>query len=142
MEEKIGWRPTASARPSAVPKLTEAERMRQSPFDSVVYDMAHSERIVNDLMLGRRVGFYELRGEIGQGNFSTVRLGIHALTKGQESQVVDVFFFFFLMTPPEIHFISRLMCHNTPVCLNILSTVCPYFEPSPCLILSKSFADI
>nr|XP_040040583.1 serine/threonine-protein kinase NIM1 [Gasterosteus aculeatus aculeatus] len=81
VEEKIGWRPTASARPSAVPKLTEAERMRQSPFDSVVYDMAHSERIVNDLMLGRRVGFYELRGEIGQGNFSTVRLGIHALTK-------------------------------------------------------------
>ncbi|XP_078114286.1 serine/threonine-protein kinase NIM1 [Sander vitreus] len=43
--------------------------------------MANNERIVNDLMLGRRVGFYELRGEVGQGNFSTVRLGIHALTK-------------------------------------------------------------
>uniref|UniRef100_A0A8C9XQR6 non-specific serine/threonine protein kinase n=1 Tax=Sander lucioperca TaxID=283035 RepID=A0A8C9XQR6_SANLU len=38
-------------------------------------------------MLGRRVGFYELRGEVGQGNFSTVRLGIHALTKGQELNV-------------------------------------------------------
>uniref|UniRef100_A0A3P9PDB3 non-specific serine/threonine protein kinase n=1 Tax=Poecilia reticulata TaxID=8081 RepID=A0A3P9PDB3_POERE len=44
--------------------------------------MAHNERIVRDLMLGRRVGFYELRGEVGQGNFSTVKLGIHALTKG------------------------------------------------------------
>uniref|UniRef100_A0A3Q3EMS1 non-specific serine/threonine protein kinase n=1 Tax=Labrus bergylta TaxID=56723 RepID=A0A3Q3EMS1_9LABR len=43
--------------------------------------MAHNEKTVNDLMLGRRVGFYELRGEIGQGNFSTVRLGIHDLTK-------------------------------------------------------------
>ncbi|XP_069378191.1 serine/threonine-protein kinase NIM1 isoform X2 [Paralichthys olivaceus] len=43
--------------------------------------MAHNEKIVNELMLGRRVGFYELRGEIGQGNFATVRLGIHALTK-------------------------------------------------------------
>ncbi|XP_069006040.1 serine/threonine-protein kinase NIM1 [Embiotoca jacksoni] len=65
----------------AIPLQTEAERMRQSPFERVVYDMAHNEKITNDLMLGRRVGFYELRGDVGQGNFSTVRLGIHALTK-------------------------------------------------------------
>ncbi len=78
-------KPLASAATCAIPQLTEAERMRQSPFERVVYDMAHSEKILNDLMLGRRAGFYELRGEIGQGNFSTVRLGIHALTKGQES---------------------------------------------------------
>ncbi|KAM6921089.1 serine/threonine-protein kinase NIM1 [Xenentodon cancila] len=64
-----------------VPELTEAERVKQTPFEKVIYDMAHNEKIVNDLMLGRRVGFYELRGEIGQGNFSTVKLGIHALTK-------------------------------------------------------------
>lgn len=56
--------------------------MMQSPFERLLYDMAHSERVANDLMLGRRFSFYELRGEIGQGNFSTVRLGIHALTKG------------------------------------------------------------
>ncbi|XP_041648115.1 serine/threonine-protein kinase NIM1 [Cheilinus undulatus] len=74
-------RPQASTPSCTIPQLTEAERMRLSPFERVVYDMAHNERVVNDLMLGRRVGFYELRGEIGQGNFSTVRLGIHALTK-------------------------------------------------------------
>ncbi|XP_039984997.1 serine/threonine-protein kinase NIM1 [Xiphias gladius] len=74
-------RPLASAAVCALPQLTEAERMRQSPFERIVYDMAHNEKIINDLMLGRRVGFYELRGEIGRGNFSTVRLGIHALTK-------------------------------------------------------------
>ncbi|XP_062251726.1 serine/threonine-protein kinase NIM1 isoform X1 [Platichthys flesus] len=79
-EEKV-VKPAASAAKCALPKLTEMERFRQSPFERVVYDMAHNEKIVNDLMLGRRVGFYELRGEIGQGNFSTVRLGIHALTK-------------------------------------------------------------
>lgn len=72
----------AAAASAVVPQLTEAERMRQTPFERLVYDMSHNERFVNDLMLGRRVGFYELRGEIGQGNFSTVRLGIHALTKG------------------------------------------------------------
>lgn len=63
--------------------MSEEERMKQSPFERLVYDMAHNERVTNELMLGRRVGFYELRGEIGQGNFSTVRLGIHALMKGQ-----------------------------------------------------------
>uniref|UniRef100_A0A8C9XL24 non-specific serine/threonine protein kinase n=1 Tax=Sander lucioperca TaxID=283035 RepID=A0A8C9XL24_SANLU len=58
----------------AIPQLSESQRIRQSPFERVVYDMANNEKIVNDLMLGRRVGFYELRGEVGQGNFSTVRL--------------------------------------------------------------------
>ncbi|KAM4629283.1 LOW QUALITY PROTEIN: serine/threonine-protein kinase NIM1 [Polymixia lowei] len=65
----------------AIPELTEAEKMRQSPFEKVIYDMAHNQRVVNELMLGQRIGFYELRGEIGEGNFSQVRLGIHALTK-------------------------------------------------------------
>ena len=73
--------PTLPAR-SAIPQMTEAERMMQSPFERLLYDMAHNEKVTNDLMLGRRFSFYELRGEIGQGNFSTVRLGIHALTKG------------------------------------------------------------
>ncbi|XP_042340104.1 serine/threonine-protein kinase NIM1 [Plectropomus leopardus] len=79
--EKTAPKTPAPAAVSAIPQLTEEERMKQTPFERVVYDMAHNERVVNELMLGRRVGFYELRGEVGQGNFSTVRLGIHALTK-------------------------------------------------------------
>ncbi|XP_071776612.1 serine/threonine-protein kinase NIM1 [Centroberyx gerrardi] len=74
-------KPSPPAAVRAIPQLSEAERMRQTPFERVVYDMAHNERVVNELMLGRRIGFYELRGEIGEGNFSHVRLGIHALTK-------------------------------------------------------------
>ncbi|KAM9796632.1 uncharacterized protein ACBT44_017124 isoform 3-T6 [Syngnathus typhle] len=72
---------SAAVAKSSPPQLSEAERIRLTPFERVVYEMAHNERMVNDLILGRRVGFYELRGEIGQGNFSSVRLGIHALTK-------------------------------------------------------------
>lgn len=86
----------------AIPRITEAERVRQSPFERLIYDMAHDERIVNDLMLGRRVGFYELRGDIGQGNFSTVKLGIHALTKGLKlcgfiTCMHSFFMFFFII---------------------------------------------
>lgn len=57
------------------------ERMRLTPYEQLLYDMSHSERMVHDLTLGRRIAFYELRGEIGEGNFSHVRLGVHALTK-------------------------------------------------------------
>ncbi|XP_070291229.1 serine/threonine-protein kinase NIM1 [Salvelinus sp. IW2-2015] len=69
-----------STRP-IIPELTPEQRMRQTPFERVLYDMNHDQRVVNDLILGRRISFYELRGEIGCGNFSHVRLGIHALTK-------------------------------------------------------------
>lgn len=43
--------------------------------------------MVRELTVGRRIGFYKIRGEIGCGNFSHVKLGIHALTKGTEAQV-------------------------------------------------------
>ncbi|XP_056133877.1 serine/threonine-protein kinase NIM1 [Lampris incognitus] len=64
-----------------IPELSQAEKMSGSPFERVLYNMTHNERVVNDLMLGRQIGFYELRGEIGEGNFSHVRLGVHVLTK-------------------------------------------------------------
>ena len=31
----------------------------------------------------RRVGFYRLRGQLGAGNFSKVRFGVHLLTNGE-----------------------------------------------------------
>ncbi|XP_038136984.1 serine/threonine-protein kinase NIM1 [Cyprinodon tularosa] len=90
MKEERSAFPLPSAATRAIPQVTEAERVRQTPIERVIYDMAHNERIVSDLMLGRRIGFYELRGEVGQGNFSTVKLGIHALTKERVAvKIVD-----------------------------------------------------
>ncbi|XP_026106815.1 serine/threonine-protein kinase NIM1-like [Carassius auratus] len=54
--------------------------VKQTPFARAVYDLGHKEKLVNDLTFGKRIGFYELRGEIGSGNFSQVKLGIHDLT--------------------------------------------------------------
>ncbi|XP_013869673.1 serine/threonine-protein kinase NIM1 [Austrofundulus limnaeus] len=88
VEKSVSALTTADA--CAIPQLTEAERLKQTPFERIIYDMAHNEKIINDLMLGRRVGFYELRGEIGHGNFSTVKLGIHSLTKERVAvKIVD-----------------------------------------------------
>lgn len=67
------------------PKMEEEEEdvMQRTALAKALYDLSHSERVMNDLMFGRRVGLYELRGEIGSGNFSQVRFGKHDLTKGE-----------------------------------------------------------
>lgn len=58
-------------------------------FGKALHDLTHSERVIDNLTFGKRVALYELRGEIGSGNFSRVRLGIHDLTKGKllETQI-------------------------------------------------------
>lgn len=61
----------------------EQEAMHLTAFGKACYDLTHSEKVMDDLTFGRRVGLYELRGEIGSGNFSRVRYGIHDLTKGE-----------------------------------------------------------
>ncbi|TSM94648.1 Serine/threonine-protein kinase NIM1 [Bagarius yarrelli] len=66
---------------SSTPALTAEQQMKQSAFEKVVYDMSYNETVISDIILGKRIAFYDLRGEIGIGNFSQVRLGVHALTK-------------------------------------------------------------
>lgn len=65
------------------------EVMQRTAFGKACYDLTHSERVMDDLTFGRRVGLYELRGEIGSGNFSQVRFGIHDLTKGETLATVQ-----------------------------------------------------
>lgn len=65
--------------------MDQQEKMQRTVYEKAFYDLTHSEKVMNDLTFGRRVGLYELRGEIGSGNFSQVRLGIHDLTKGEIS---------------------------------------------------------
>ncbi|XP_067824790.1 serine/threonine-protein kinase NIM1-like [Heptranchias perlo] len=59
----------------------EKENIVLTPFEKVIYDMRNNEKVKHEMMLGKRIGFYHLRGEIGAGNFSKVKLGIHSLTK-------------------------------------------------------------
>lgn len=56
---------------------------RLSPLEKLNLDMCQDEKMVRELTVGRRIGFYKIRGEIGCGNFSHVKLGIHALMKGE-----------------------------------------------------------
>ncbi|XP_028856055.1 serine/threonine-protein kinase NIM1 [Denticeps clupeoides] len=71
-------KPVATQKP---PALLVEQLDKQTAFVRAIYEMTHNEKVVNEITLGRRIAFYELRGEIGSGNFSHVRLGIHVLTK-------------------------------------------------------------
>ncbi|XP_019738997.1 serine/threonine-protein kinase NIM1 isoform X1 [Hippocampus comes] len=52
-----------------------------TPLQKLTMDMHKDDRTIKELVIGRRVGFYKVRGEIGHGTFSRVKLAFHALTK-------------------------------------------------------------
>ncbi|KAK9532807.1 hypothetical protein VZT92_010174 [Zoarces viviparus] len=52
---------------------------RLTPLQKLTTDK--DEKTIKELIIGRRVGFYKVRGEIGCGTFSRVKLAFHALTK-------------------------------------------------------------
>lgn len=54
-----------------------------TPLERLSIDMCKDKDTIKELMIGRRVGFYKVRGEIGCGTFSRVKLAFHALTKGR-----------------------------------------------------------
>jgi len=55
---------------------------RLTPLEKLTLEMCKDQDTIKELAVGRRVGFYKVRGQIGCGNFSKVKLAIHALTKG------------------------------------------------------------
>lgn len=62
-----------------------SDRPRLSPLQKLTAAMCKDEGTIKELIIGRRVGFYKVRGEIGCGTFSRVKLAFHALTKGTTS---------------------------------------------------------
>ncbi|XP_005112699.1 serine/threonine-protein kinase NIM1 [Aplysia californica] len=58
-----------------------AFQSRVTPYERLSQDLSNDPRVMKEITLGRRIAFYRVRGEIGTGNFSQVKLGIHALTK-------------------------------------------------------------
>uniref|UniRef100_A0A673JG42 non-specific serine/threonine protein kinase n=1 Tax=Sinocyclocheilus rhinocerous TaxID=307959 RepID=A0A673JG42_9TELE len=52
--------------------------------------MCNDEDIIKELTVGRRVGFYKVRGQIGCGNFSKVKLAIHVAIKIMDKMRLDL----------------------------------------------------
>ncbi|XP_076044979.1 serine/threonine-protein kinase NIM1-like [Oratosquilla oratoria] len=60
--------------------VTICDHDDRTPYERLLYGLHHDQRWLKEVTLGRRVGFYRFRGELGQGNFSTVKLAYHQLT--------------------------------------------------------------
>ncbi|XP_074641547.1 serine/threonine-protein kinase NIM1-like [Tubulanus polymorphus] len=54
---------------------------RLTAYERVTEELTKDQKALKELTLGKRIGFYRIRGEIGSGNFSQVRMAIHALTR-------------------------------------------------------------
>lgn len=61
----------------------ENNEKRITPFEKLSIDLTNDQRVLKEITLGKRIGFYRIRGELGSGNFSQVKMGIHALTRGK-----------------------------------------------------------
>ena len=75
---------------SAAARVVEPQQeCYRTAYERLSYDLANDKRCQKEVTLGKRIGFYCLRGQLGCGNFSQVKLGIHVLTKGECVFVVD-----------------------------------------------------
>lgn len=54
-----------------------------SAYERLTRDLSYDEKYLKEITLGKRIGFYRIRGELGTGNFCQVKMGIHSLTRGK-----------------------------------------------------------
>ena len=74
-----------SQRPSETRPGAQETVKQQSLYDRVTYDIEHDHKVRQEMRMGKRVGFYKLKGQLGTGNFSKVKVGVHLLTTGRLS---------------------------------------------------------
>lgn len=54
-----------------------------TPYEKIAKCISQNDRWRRELTLGRRIGFYRIRGDVGSGNFSQVKVATHSLTGGK-----------------------------------------------------------
>ena len=60
--------------------------------------LANDPQYQKEIALGKRVGFYRLGKELGSGNFSKVKLGVHVITKGIRS----IFYLYIIFSSEKV----------------------------------------
>ena len=71
---------------SPLPKEENLPPPRDAPlYERLKWSHEFDEMSHRDVALGRRIGFYKIKSDLGSGNFSKVKLANHQLTKGRIS---------------------------------------------------------
>ncbi|PIK59762.1 putative serine/threonine-protein kinase NIM1 [Apostichopus japonicus] len=74
---------TLASAPRIPPKtvLIWIRQKRLTPYERVTAELNNDRTALKEITLGKRIGFYRIRNELGTGNFSQVKMGLHVLTK-------------------------------------------------------------
>jgi len=87
MSVQLQQNPSVLETESQLTNLAKSGNSRQeihiSAYEKALLDLSHDKKLERDLAVGRQIGFYRIRGELGSGNFSQVKLGVHILTRGE-----------------------------------------------------------
>jgi hypothetical protein len=62
--------------------FAQTREQRGTPYEKLIHRSQNDVKFQDDIAAGRRIGFYAIRGNIGLGNFSRVKLGVHLLVNG------------------------------------------------------------
>lgn len=75
--------PDADAPPRLGLWVPGAECAGSTPYERLTLQLHHDRRWRQEVSLGKRVGLYRMRGDLGSGNFSNVKMAVHQLTSGR-----------------------------------------------------------
>ena len=71
-----------SSEEKSTSEVKEVHQHQSTQYEKLCEELSHDERCIKELTLGKRIGFYRIRNDIGSGNFAKVKLGFHCLVKG------------------------------------------------------------
>jgi hypothetical protein len=75
--------------PNVYVSFAKDEKKNLTPYEKLLYDSEYDPRIRAEENAERRIGFYRLYKDIGLGNFSRVKLGVHILARGKSMIFFD-----------------------------------------------------
>ncbi|XP_049807396.1 serine/threonine-protein kinase NIM1 isoform X3 [Schistocerca nitens] len=73
-----------SARLPGLPNQVASEERAPAgttPYERLVRAQQQDHKWQSEVSLGKRIGFYRIRGDLGSGNFSQVKMAVHQLTR-------------------------------------------------------------
>ncbi|CAF0855260.1 unnamed protein product [Rotaria sordida] len=76
--------PSSNSDPSAANvnvSFGKNEKKNLTPYEKLLYDLQYDTHFKVEEKAGRLIGFYRIYKDIGLGNFSRVKLGVHLLAK-------------------------------------------------------------
>jgi hypothetical protein len=69
---------------NAYVSFAKDEKKHLTPYEKLLYDSQYDARFKAEENAGKRIGFYRIYKDIGLGNFSRVKLGVHLLARGKD----------------------------------------------------------